>query len=166
MLALRRTEHEQTMTQSHGSILVPTATFSRFPWLKSLITFCQNSMLVEDRNRHVPTPILALNNWCWVLGIEGRIGIEGIGIGWYCGIGSYWYWLILTQYQAIPIPNNSNANQHQYQPIPQYYRYQSACPISNTQHQLFDASIGVGTCLVFSLLMLTIKGALFHAEPL
>lgn len=48
--ALHRTEREKTTIQSDGSILVPAATFSHFPWLKSLVLFCQNSMLAEDRN--------------------------------------------------------------------------------------------------------------------
>ena len=50
MSALHRAEHQQTTIQSDDSILVSTAILSRFPWLKSLIIFCQNSMSAEDRD--------------------------------------------------------------------------------------------------------------------
>jgi hypothetical protein len=50
MSALRRAEHQQTTIRPEDSIIISTAILTHFPWLKSLIIFCQNSMTVEDRN--------------------------------------------------------------------------------------------------------------------
>lgn len=50
MSAIHRVEGQQTTTECIGYILVSGVTFARFPWLRSLVIFCQNSMLVEDRN--------------------------------------------------------------------------------------------------------------------
>lgn len=50
MSNLHQAEHQQTITSSDDSILVSAAILSRFPWLKSLIMFCQNSMHVKDRD--------------------------------------------------------------------------------------------------------------------
>jgi hypothetical protein len=47
---LHRAEHQQTIISSDDSILVSASILSRFPWLKSLIMFCQNSTYVKDRD--------------------------------------------------------------------------------------------------------------------
>ena len=50
MSNLRRAEHQENKASSDGSILVSTTILSHFPWLESLILFCQNSMFVKDGN--------------------------------------------------------------------------------------------------------------------
>ena len=59
------------------------------------------------------------------------------------------YWLVLIWISIDSIPTNTNTNQYRNtintntidtNSPPQY-------PIPNTQHQLFDANIGGGTCL-------------------
>jgi len=50
MSNLHQAEHKETMIASADSILVSATILSCFPWLRSLIMFCQNSMIVKDRN--------------------------------------------------------------------------------------------------------------------
>jgi len=50
MSAVNRLEEPETTSRSDGSILVSNDVLSRFPWLKNLIIFCQNSFSIEDRN--------------------------------------------------------------------------------------------------------------------
>lgn len=50
MSAVIRLEELETTSRYDGSILVSNDVLCRFPWLKNLIIFCQNSCLVEDRN--------------------------------------------------------------------------------------------------------------------
>ena len=69
------------------------------------------------------------------MGIDS-IGIDGIAVL------VLRYWLVLV----LPGIGIGNINQYQYQPIP-IPSIPILLAIPNTQHQLFDASIGVGTCL-------------------
>ncbi|CAF1630168.1 unnamed protein product [Adineta ricciae] len=48
--ALRQSNQQQTTTHLNDSILVSSAILSRFPWLKTLIVFCRNSMSLTDRH--------------------------------------------------------------------------------------------------------------------
>lgn len=50
MSAVIRLEELETTSRSDDSILVSNDVLGRFPWLKNVIRFCQNSSLVEDRN--------------------------------------------------------------------------------------------------------------------
>ena len=49
MSALRRMKHEETVHRSDGAILVSSDVLTAFPWLKSLIIFCQNSTTAKGQ---------------------------------------------------------------------------------------------------------------------
>ena len=49
MSALRRMDYKETVNRSDGAILVSSDVLTAFPWLKSLIVFCQNSKMARDQ---------------------------------------------------------------------------------------------------------------------